>query len=196
MTSDPYVDPVSGVLTNKLGITDADVLRQVTADISAARLDEIAARPMRGMYDLIHLRAMHRRIFGDIFAWAGQIRTIPIFKETGFCLPQHIESYAADEFAKLAREQHLRGLDRERFAERIAYYHAEINELHPFREGNGRAQRAFLGQLAGEAGYRLDWTAVGAQDNLEAAIAAHNGDLEPLRRIMLEITILGAVDQS
>jgi cell filamentation protein len=181
---------VSGVLTNKLGISDPDILRQAVADISAARMDELAARPLRGMYDLTHLRAIHRRIFGDVFAWAGQIRTIPIFKETGFCLPQHIESYAAEEFVKLARENYLRGLGRERFAERVAYYHAEINELHPFREGNGRAQRAFLGQLAGEAGFCLDWTAVQAEDNLRAAVAAHNGDLEPLRRIMLEITIL------
>ncbi|HZM81304.1 MAG TPA: Fic family protein [Candidatus Limnocylindrales bacterium] len=176
MTLDRYVDPTTGVLLNRLGITDAEKLRQVVADISAARLDELAARPLRGLYDLTHLRAFHKRIFGDVYPWAGQIRTVQIFKDTGFCLPQNIESYAATEFAKLARENYLRGLARDEFTKRLAYYHAEVNEIHPFREGNGRAQRAFLWQLASEAGYDLDWTAVEAEDNINAAMAAHKGD--------------------
>jgi len=187
MTLDPYIDPTTRVLINKLGIVDAEKLRQAVADISAARLDELAAKPLRGLYDLAHLRAFHRRIFGDVFPWAGQIRTIQIFKETGFYLPQNIESYAAGEFAKLARENYLRGLVQREFAERIAYYHAEINEMHPFREGNGRAQRAFLRQLARDAGYDLDWTVVEAEDNTNAAIAAHKGDLGPLQRILNDI---------
>jgi cell filamentation protein len=94
MTLDPYIDQTTGVLINKLGIADAEKLRKVVADISAARLDELAAKPLRGLYDLAHLRAFHKRIFGDVFPWAGQIRTIQIFKETGFCLPQNIERYA------------------------------------------------------------------------------------------------------
>ena len=188
MTLDPYMDPTTGALINKLGITDAETLWQVVADISAARLDELAAKPLRGLYDLAHLRAFHRRIFGDVFPWAGQIRTIQIFKETGFCLPQNIESYAAGEFAKLAEENYLRGLAQHEFAQRLAYYHAEINEMHPFREGNGRAQRAFLRQLGQDAGYDLDWTVVQAEDNTNAAIAAHKGDLEPLQRILNDIT--------
>jgi fido (protein-threonine AMPylation protein) len=44
------------------------------------------------------------------------------------------------------------------FTERLTYYLGEINAIHPFREGNGRAQRAFFRQLAGagvaETGYR------------------------------------------
>lgn len=188
MTFDPYVDPSTGVLINKLGITDADRLRQATADISAARLDELAARPLRGLYDLAHLRAFHKRIFGDVFAWAGQVRTVQIFKETGFCLPQNIESYAAIEFGRLEGDNYLRGMTRDAFVQRLAYYHAEINEIHPFREGNGRAQRAFLRQLASDAGYELDWTAIEAEDNVNAAVAAHKGDLEPLERILNDIT--------
>lgn len=188
MAHDPYLDPVTEVLINKLGITDTEMLRQLVADISAARLDELAARPLRGLYDLTHLRAFHKKIFGDVFPWAGQIRTIPIYKETGFCLPQNIESYAAGEFARLAQENYLRGLPQREFADRLAYYHAEINEVHPFREGNGRTQRAFLGQLAHEAGYDVDWTIVDAEDNISAAVAAHKGDLEPLQRILRAIT--------
>jgi cell filamentation protein len=69
----------------------------------------------------------------------------------------------------------------------LAYYHAEINEVHPFREGNGRALRAFLRQLAREAGYRLDWTVVSPEENHAAALAAHGGDLEPLRTLLTRV---------
>lgn len=189
MSVDPYLDPSTGVLRNKFGVTDAELLRQIAADISAARLDELAARPLPGLYDLDHLRAFHRAIFGDVFAWAGEIRTIQIFKETGFCPPQHIVSYAAGEFANLAKENYLRGLSISEFVPKLAHYCAEINELHPFREGNGRTQRAFLRQLAAEAGYRLDWTLVDSDENAQAAIAAHVGNLAPLRRLVQAITM-------
>lgn len=44
------------------------------------------------------------------------------------------------------------GLPRDAFVRRLACYLGEVNALHPFREGNGRAQRAFFGQLARDAG--------------------------------------------
>jgi hypothetical protein len=43
------------------------------------------------------------------------------------------------------------------FTERLTYYLGEINAIHPFREGNGRARRAFFDQLASDAGFNLDW---------------------------------------
>jgi cell filamentation protein len=188
MTVDPYVDPATGVLSNKLGITDAGLLQQAVADISAARIDELAARRLPGSYDLDHLRAFHTVLFGDVFAWAGEIRTISIFKETGFCPPQHIVPYAAGEFARLAKENFLRGLHISDFTPRLTHYYAEMIEIHPFREGNGRTQRAFLRQLAEDAGFRLDWSHVDAEENTRAAIAAHKGDLDGLGQLIQAIT--------
>lgn len=43
------------------------------------------------------------------------------------------------------------------FTERLPYYLGEINAIHPFRECNGRAQRAFIEQLTSDAGFILDW---------------------------------------
>jgi cell filamentation protein len=37
-----------------------------------------------------------RKIFGDIYGWAGQIRTVAIAKGSLFCLPQYIETAAAE----------------------------------------------------------------------------------------------------
>jgi cell filamentation protein len=58
--------------------------------------------------------------------------------------PQYIEHAAADIFATLRAENFLRGLERRPFIERLAHFLGEVNAIHPFREGNGRAQRAFL----------------------------------------------------
>ena len=69
-----------------------------------------------------------------------------------FCLPQHIETSAADIFRALRSESFLRDLERESFVARLAHYLGEVNAVHPFREGNGRTQRAFFELLTREAG--------------------------------------------
>jgi cell filamentation protein, protein adenylyltransferase len=79
--------------------------------------------------------------------------------------------------------------------QKLAYYHAEINEMHPFREGNGRTQRAFLRQLAAEAGYRLDWTLVDAADNAKAAVAAHADNVGPLQQLLQSVVSPTVVDR-
>lgn len=107
MTVDPYVDPDSGVLRNKLGIQDPGVLQRVEADLSFAALADLGNRILPGGYDLAHLQAFHREIFGDLCPWAGEIRTVGIAKSDPFCLPPHIEPYAAEVFAALAKERHL-----------------------------------------------------------------------------------------
>jgi cell filamentation protein len=68
----------------------------------------------------------------------------------------------------LADDGWLTGLRQRAFLGRLAHYYGELNARHPFREGNGRAQRAFLRQLAAAAGWRLDWSALDRAGN-EAA---------------------------
>ena len=66
--------------------------------------------------------AIHRRVFDDIYEWAGQLRTVAIAKGTWFCLPQYIESAAAEVFRALHGESLLRGLPRDVFTERLTHY--------------------------------------------------------------------------
>jgi cell filamentation protein len=54
------------------------------------------------------------------------------------------------------------------FVERLAYYYGEINARHPFREGNGRTQRAFTRQLAASAGWSVDWSDLDREQNIDA----------------------------
>lgn len=151
--ADPYSDPKSGVLVNKLGLLTQPELERVERDLTSFALLRLRDRPLPGGYDLAHLQGFHRAIFGDIYPWAGQIRTVAISKGNLFCLPQFIEPSAAAIFGSLNGERNLRGLVRSTFLDRLAHYLGEVNALHPFREGNGRAQRAFFDQLARDAGW-------------------------------------------
>lgn len=105
-------------------------------------------------------------------------------KGSVFCLPQHLESYGADIFGRLAAADWLRGLAREEFITRLAEFLADINALHPFREGNGRTQRAFFSQLAHDAGHHIDWVRMEPARNVTASAAAHRGDLAPMRAML------------
>jgi cell filamentation protein len=182
--ADPYTDAVSGVLINRLGITDAAELAQVEAALTASRLVDLEREALPGGYDLAHLQAFHSRIFGDLYSWSGELRTVPIAKAGLFCLPQHLRTSGTEIFDRLAQERCLRGLDRLAFVRRLAEFLADVNALHPFREGNGRTQRAFFSQLAHDAGHHIDWVRIDPVENDAASIAAHRGDLEPLRRML------------
>jgi cell filamentation protein len=175
---------VTGILRNKLRLSMAAELEAAEREITHAALIMLAESPVHPSYDLAHLRAIHRRIFGDVYDWAGQIRTVAISKGSLFCLPQYIETAAAGIFRSLRDENFLRELDREAFVGRLAYYLGEVNAVHPFREGNGRTQRAFFEQLARDAGFTLSWQHLDAARNLEASVAIMRGDADPMRQML------------
>jgi cell filamentation protein len=184
---DPYADPVTGVLRNKLGLSTAAELEAAEREITHAALILLRETPVRPAYDLAHLCEVHRRIFGDIYGWAGQVRTVAIAKGSMFCLPQYIEQSAAEIFRQLRNENFLRGLDRDAFIDRLTYYLGEVNAVHPFREGNGRTQRAFFEQLADDAGFPLAWHRLDADRNIAASVAIMRGDPEPMRKMLDEL---------
>ena len=187
MPDDPYADPVTGVLRNKLGLSTAAELEAAEREITHTALILLGETPVRLAYDLAHLCEVHRRIFGDIYDWAGQIRTVAIAKESMFCLPQYIEPSATEIFRQLRKENFLRGLDRDTFIDRLTYFLGEVNAVHPFREGNGRTQRAFSEQLADDAGFPLAWQRLDADRNIAASAAIMRGDAAPMRKMLDEL---------
>ena len=81
MRDDPYLDPRTGVLRNRLGITDPAELARAEARLAAGREAILfRARLDLGGYDLAHLQAIHRHLFGQIYDWAGQVRTVNMSK--------------------------------------------------------------------------------------------------------------------
>jgi len=73
-------------------------------------------------------------------------------------------------FGELSEERHLRGLNQERFASRLAQILGTLNAVHAFREGNGRAQREFVRELAYKNSYWIDWN----KDSREELYQASN----------------------
>jgi cell filamentation protein len=171
--SDHYLDPQTGILKNLLNITSEEELENAEATFASIRSYEMAQNPIRGNFDLEHLKAIHRYMFKDLYAWAGECRDIDIAKGDNFFAHHiHIEAAAKAIFDKLAKEKHLTGLSKADFCERAAFYLGEINALHPFREGNGRAQREFISHLAYANGYYIEWKNLDQTDMVQASIAS------------------------
>lgn len=184
---DDYLDPASGVLRNRFGITDEATLQSTEADLVAARSRELAVTPLNGGFDLPHLQAIHRYLFGDLYEWAGQLRTVDIAKgNNGFAHHAHLSAAAETIFRQLADERHLVGLDATGFSERSAHYLGEINALHSFREGNGRTQREFISHLAHTNYYYLAWENTSPPEVLQAAIESFSGKTARLATIIRE----------
>jgi cell filamentation protein len=191
--TDPYLVPGTRCLKNKLGIDESDVLKEVEARIVSIRDVEFARSVLPGEYNSEHLQAFHRHLFRDVFDWAGKFRTVDISKDgERFAHHASLDDQVSEVLARLEVDNWLTGLPRERFIERLAFYYGEVNARHPFREGNGRTQRAFLRQLSASAGWRLDWSELNKSDNIEASrrnlVAADTSMLiRVLERVVVKI---------
>ena len=167
---DPYCLP-NGCLRNKLNITDPEKLAVVEARIVSVRDVQLAVQSLPGGYDLEHYLRFHRSLFRDVYDWAGKTRTVNISKgsDVVFAPWQFVEDQLSTVLGELENDHWLMGKSPDAFLSRLAYYYGELNARHPFREGNGRTLRAFLRQLAAAAGWRLDWSALNREDNINAS---------------------------
>jgi len=103
---DPYLDKNTGVLRNLLGIKDQAGLDKAESSLSFLRASELREQPVQGQFDLAHLQAIHQRLFGDVYDWAGQVRHVEIQKDkTIFARQMAIPSAAAQLFGQLAKDQ-------------------------------------------------------------------------------------------
>jgi cell filamentation protein len=200
-----YTLPDGITLKNKLGATNEDELAAVEVEAVAIRLVELELEPpTMGDFDADHLKAIHRHLFQDVYEWAGRTRdervtlsdgtiaTEPILSKAEgqpFLIGPAIPAALDDIGAKLRGADNLRGLPREVFAERAADVMIELNNAHPFREGNGRTQRAFMRELAKEAGHDLDFSVVSKERMIQASIEAHEqNDPSMMGRMFDEIS--------
>jgi cell filamentation protein len=188
--NDPHSERGFPCPHNHFGISDYNRLQPIEAPLVAKRGGELEDQGITGDFTPSHLRAIHRYLFQDVFPWAGELRVVNISKgNQPFGPAQFIAAALEDALAKLRREDLLINLTRQAFAARAAFYLGEINAIHPFREGNGRAQREFIRQLALHAGHPLSWSAVGTgftqQQMIDASIVSHTkGDNTALAAII------------
>ena len=170
-TQSIYCYPDSNVLKNKLNIRDNKLLKTAEEEITLIKQMELLKNPIKGNFSKAHLMNIHKFIFEDIYPFAGKIRREQISKaDTMFYPPNLIDRELDKVFAKIKEKNMLKETDKEKVFDNLAYVMAELNIIHPFREGNGRSIREFIRLMAKRMGYNLNWGNVDKEKLLEASI--------------------------
>ena len=160
---DPYLYEDIPVLKNNLNIREQELLDNAEADYVIYRLKDLVLNPLSGKYDTSHLLQMHAFIFQDIFVWAGEPRTIDIYKEEDVLGGQSIEYSAAsdiidDIYHVLTdmRTKDWKNMNRLQLSKEFCDSLAALWRIHPFREGNTRTIVTFCCQYADEMGFPIN----------------------------------------
>jgi len=162
-----YFYPGTDVFKNKLGIMNGNELDKVEREIVDKKLSELHANPIVGSFDIKHLCDIHKYLFGDIYDWAGEFRTVYMSRDTKhpyFAQAKDIRRYLEDDLGLLNNNFHsVYSMDQ--FIDFITEFYVSLLNIHPFREGNGRAIREFLrefivkkAELHGLDPVDLDWS--------------------------------------
>lgn len=160
-----YPPPDESTLRNLLDERDAGALHVKEYGRAAVRQRELVSGEVAiaRTYDAAHVRAIHRHLFQDVYEWAGEYRTVEMFKGVGRGFAEvcsgEVERYLSD-VHRLVAGTAWRELDREQFGERAATVFAYLNQAHPFREGNGRTSKVFMEHVAERSRFTLDFSRV------------------------------------
>ena len=169
-----YCYPNSDVLINKLNIKDKRELFQAEVSLTSIRLRELQENPIKGNFDFKHLKDIHSYIFQDLYEWAGQERTVEIGKGNLFCTVACIPDYSRSVFDKYFTQCYAAKDSFEDFTRVLADNYGDLNALHPFREGNGRAQREFARSVCRKCGYDFELSGTTHKKMLEASKLSFN----------------------
>lgn len=184
VTGSIYCYRDTNILKNRFGLRDGKRLKELETDISAIRQNDLLSNPIHGRFTANHLCRIHKYLLGDVYAFAGHFRREDIMKgATRFLNHRDIKTKLTTLLKELAAEDYLQGLTFDVLVERSAHYFAELNYIHPFREGNGRATREFMRQLFDLNGYEVNWAAVPTEELL-VAMEASVFDAAELKRVL------------
>ena len=86
-------------------------------------------------------------------------------------------------FNRLEKANYFKSVSREKFVEEIVDLYVTTNFLHPFREGNGRAQRIFISKLIKYNGYDFNFSNINPDLLIIATTKAANGVTDDLYNI-------------
>ena len=189
---DPYLDPETGILRNLAAAKTYEALYQAEAD--SAMYGELEARDIPRTNNLEELCAIHKALFGAVYDWAGEIRTVDIRKNEAnsdfFLIVSRIPTGCEYVFNELKQNNYLQNLNRVDFITKLAYFYDQLNYIHPFREGNGRTQRIFWSRVAKDAGYQIDWSKTTREENDAASkLAAESQNLSLLNELIQKILL-------
>ena len=168
---DFYLYPGTLVLNNKFGLRDPELLANIEADATSRRILLLEFKPSPSILYVPDYLEIHRYIFQDMYTWAGKVRTVDLARpgQMSFARTENIDLCLRSLFDSLCEENFLRELDIASFCNRAAYFLGELNAIHPFRDGNGRTQRAFISQLARGDGFAIRWFQISREEMYTAS---------------------------
>jgi len=183
-----YIDSKSGLLKNLVDITDSEDLLFFESATVTKRINELYENPIN-IIGIESLFSIHQHLFQDIYAWAGKKRVVEISKDGKQFFPTTYFENAFHFIDKLIEDyKKTRNNDRNQIAEKLAEILDNVNYLHPFRDGNGRAQREFLRLLALEKGVALNLNPPDNKNVYERYMQGTvNSDVEVLKELILEL---------
>lgn len=183
---DPYCYKGTSILKNKARLRDEQLLSDFELEMTTLR----AGEPFpQGSFDPSHYRAVHHHLFQDVYSWAGKYRTVRTAKGGNpFCYPEYIDAEMNKLFRVLSGKPFLGAENKTSFVRASAHFLAELNVIHCFREGNGRAQLSFLHMVALRAGHQLRLEIVHPVTFLPAMVDSFSGKLAPLERELRRLT--------
>lgn len=166
------------MLKNKLNIRDKEELKRAEEEFTAVKQLVLLQAPLKGRFTKTHLLRIHRFLFEDIYPFAGHLRREQISKgDTLFYPPAMIDRELCRVFDELHTSGMLLAQDREQQLLNLSYVMAELNIIHPFREGNGRATRELIRCMALKYGLYLNWGNTDRETLINAAIASVDDDM-------------------
>jgi cell filamentation protein len=175
---DPYAYPGTSVLQNRLNIRNAATLEAFEVEIYTLR--SLEPLPL-GAFDSTHYRSIHHHLFQDVYEWAGQYRTVRTSKGgNAFCYPEHIPAQMDVLFRSIRGGDTFTDKSPSEFLTEATRFLGELNAIHPFREGNGRAQLAFLGLIGATANHPFAFERIDKSTFLPAMIDSFFGRIGAL----------------
>ncbi len=145
-----------------------------------AKLSYLDLHPIGGDFDLRRLCEIHRSLFSDLYAWAGRLRKVNISKKgTVFAPAEQLEVMANACFERIGKID-FSSLSRSEFVAETADFFNTLNIIHPFREGNGRAQRTFFTMWFRAHGYDINFADIEEDAFMIATIRAAQGVMDDL----------------
>ena len=189
---DPYINPKTGILFNKVGAKTQKQLDKAEAEITYIVIATltIGSRPDTLTFNTQLILDIHKEVFRDIYKWAGLTRTHDISKGTSyFAHAQFIQSSLDSLTRELQNDTRFQSDNTDDVVNGLTHYYAELNAIHPFREGNGRTARTFLRLLALKNGYDIEWAKMEKDANIQASIESIKGNNVPLHAMLSPIVI-------
>lgn len=159
-------------LENKLGLTNEAELARAEEKISKTKALELYDNGLLDTFEVgtfAGLAAIHRHLFEDVYAFAGQMRTVNIAKGNFRFAPVMYLAAALESIDRMPQTTY----------DEIIEKYVEMNVAHPFREGNGRSTRIWLDCiLKKELHQVIDWSQVDKSDYLLAMERSPVKDVE------------------